>query len=532
MVLCGFKFDAPHLVFYFSDFMPTFLLAIGGLVIFAASVRTVYDIRHYYKGRKDTQIPKRRLSGKIVTRILAVSAALLALASAWSWQTVYFYRFSMALTFVWLCVTAIAFWAFSRFGRKGVLAVFVLHHVVLGALIVWAVLSLAGFTLRPWLLILLILSVNALILFRQKINALLVPKPLFWVALIFFGALVMGRYLEHPALRVLHSPPRFGAVTRVPGTDGLEIHDVLVSDSGNELYFTVKKVPEGCLGMMSAHSDKPNFAFMDLDSCGPLQKIPKIEAFVMGGTRQGKAKIEACAMDSFAPLGSYILLDQDIETTQIIDLDATDKRIYGTLNGPESAYMVVCPAPIKEHLEQGNLKSRCRLVELDGKRAGPISLPGIGNRVIVATTDKPTGPYSQFEQLLAFSMTPELAEAYDKGILTMAFKPYSLEFYVGRAYFAGIEVFNIKRMEHTQTLEGPKGINSLLVGENLLAGGSALEGELVIHHMKTKRYKRVFVGPGIGGMDFDEKNNIIYVGTQNGLFKVSLDLFFNLKMVW
>lgn len=504
------------------------LLGILGAVGLYVLFWTAWDLVKIYRNKKqhDEKADDKKRIGFILSRFAILGMLIFVLSRFYDLLWLYQHRFPIAILFAWLIVTILFVRILGRFGRWGTIGVLTVHHIVLLGLTALFLLNLPLYRFSIPLFAGQVLLVNALILFREKTGNRIAAKKTFWIVAAVFGSFVFAPVFTHPSVAVAKKPPRFGSTAIVRETEGIAILQAKVSEKGTNLFFITDDKEKG-LGRVNLKTRKVEYDNNGMENFSVLERFEGEDILAVGAVKAESAQIAVFSMDPYQPIGHYTMPTAAISPSRIGSMATTPKRTYATVSSPIGSFLLACPATNRKDLENPQFRIRCMKTPMENETLGFVAASDFVNRMLLGISIEPFGACYLMKEWLSQTLKQRQDIRIGRGAMDMKFGPNQFRLFIGRPFTEGIEVADSTDFRIVGKIPGPFCITTIYAGKRYVAGGSYLEGEVVIYDTKTRRSKTVRLGPKITDIDYNEALNDFFVATGSGVYQIDLDLLFD-----
>ena len=511
-----------------SEYRHKIILGILGAAALYVLIKTLWDLAKIFRKKKSDQEKKdhKQRVGFIISRFGFLGMLLFVLTRSYDPLWLYLHRFSIAILLVWLIIAAIATWILGRFARWGTISILTIHHVALLGLTAGFLFHFPLYRFDILLFTGQLILVNVAILVREQSRRWIVASKVFWLMAAVFSAFVFAPIFTHPSVSVANNPPRFGTAAIVQETEGMAVLQAKVSEKGTMLYFITNDKDRG-LARLDLNSRKIEYDQNGMKNFSVLERFEGEDILAVGAMRANTAQIAVYSMDPYLPIGYYNMPTAAVSSSRIESMTTTPKRTYATVSSPVGSFLLVCPSTVHSDLENPRFKIRCLKIPIENATPGYVAASDFLNRLILGLSVEPFDVCYSMKEWLSLTLKQRQDIKVGRGATDMKYGHNKFRLYIGRPFSDGIEVAETDSYKIIGKIPGPFCITTLYAGERIVAGGSYLEGEVLIYDLQTGRSETVRVGPKITDIDYNEKLNDIFVATGNGVFQIDLDLLFD-----
>ena len=510
----------------FFEYWDQVLYGLMGVILFFIVVLSAKDLLFIYRKTKDEKSLTLSVGlRRILTRALSGAMVCLILYRFGDLYRLYTFFDSMVIVFIWLCIAALSVWQLSKRKKIGLWLTLILHVIAALVLIMGFIYDHPDYSIGIGYLAALIILVNSTILFREKISKWLSTGKTFWLVVIIFFSVLFSPILKSPAVLFSEKLPKFGAISILPGTQGMEITDIAVSETGNTIYFLTLDKTKG-LGRIQLPSTEPVYTKNGMTEFSALTRLPYEGGNVLAAAavERNRPQIELYVMEPFATIGRYNFPAGSLTGARVHKMVAGDQRFYVTVLSDAGNFQVVCVPVAARHINLEKFHAGCAQVRIETKNPGELAASDYVNRIMIGQKVPPFGINISVEEWIAKIMKKRRDLKFDFGATTFIYGDDDYHVYFGQPFSYGMLETDADNFKPLRYHPGPKAVSKIYRKGDLLIGGSYLEGKVAIHNLKFQKYKNVVVGPKVRDFDYNKEQSILYVATSVGIVKVDFSM--------
>lgn len=510
-------------------------------IITAATLNIIWKL---VKRRKTASRDEKEKSAPVGISILlttiAMASALFIVHQLHDLHWLWLNRFGLGILFLWLLTLAVALWIFGELKKFGMWVIFGLHHAAGFALIYYFIINHREYRLSFPVLITVFVLLNLRVLLNEKLKSYIGKQVVFWSIFALFVVFLFAPFITHPALRFANNIPKLGVIAVVEGTEGLRVTAIEASKTGSTLYFLAPEHNDA-LGRLELPSTNPVYTDFGFTGFSSIETMGNEEVLAIGAAKTGASRIKLIGMEPYTEIGEFEMPGNSLRPSRVHAMDPAGERFYALISSDVGTFLTMCPEVLARHAELQNFHAKCAHARVDTTNPGAFTVSESYNKALIGDAVSPFGININMEEWLLKVLRKRQDIGIGNGALAFTYGSIdrvkfrgnmTRHIFIGRPFSEGIEHFDGENFTIMYDHPGPMAISTILAKGTLLAGGSYLEGEIVIHNLRHKKHKLLYVGPGVSDMAFSAEAKKLYVATERGIIQIDLELLFGKNIFW